>query len=193
MATLKYRISFHSDWHTGSGLSSGSDVDALVIKDQDNLPYVPGKTIKGLLKNAALDLFELRSEKPAESDFINEVFGFFDGKEKHESKTHTKADAFFTNAYLSDELREKTRNYKLQQHFYRDLASTAIDEDGIAKDGSLRRIEVTIPCTLTGEIYHVDEKFENDISNCMRMVKQLGLNRNRGFGRCTIELLKKED
>jgi len=193
METLKYRITFHSDWHTGSGLSSGSDVDALVIKDKDNLPYIPGKTIKGLLKDAASDICGLTGENPDQSEFINSVFGFFDGKEKSESKVHTKATTFFTNACLSNELQKKVKDNKLQHHFYRDLASTAIDDEGIAKQGSLRRMEVTIPCTLSGEIFHIDAKYYNDIEKCMKMVKRLGVNRNRGLGRCTIELLKEED
>lgn len=193
MATLKYRITFHSDWHTGSGLSSGSDVDALVIKDKDNLPYIPGKTIKGLLKDAALDLSDIKGEATDKSNFINKVFGFFDGKEKNQSEAHTKAFAFFTNACLDEKLKKKAKDNKLQHHFYRDLASTAIDDDGIARQGSLRRMEVTIPCTLTGEILHIETKYSSEIEKCMRMVKRLGVNRNRGLGRCTIELLKKED
>ena len=32
-----YKIEFFSDWHCGSGLSSGADVDLLVVKvDQPN-------------------------------------------------------------------------------------------------------------------------------------------------------------
>ncbi|MDD2650440.1 MAG: RAMP superfamily CRISPR-associated protein, partial [Candidatus Cloacimonetes bacterium] len=53
MADFIYQVKFLSDWHCGSGLTSGSDVDALVIKDQNNLPIIPGKTIKGLLREAA--------------------------------------------------------------------------------------------------------------------------------------------
>ena len=53
---IEYTITFLSDWHAGSGLSSGAEADAVVIKDSNNLPYLPGKTIKGLVKDALLDL-----------------------------------------------------------------------------------------------------------------------------------------
>ena len=54
MSTIKYEIEFFSNWHCGSGLAAGADVDALVIKDQEGLPYIPGRTLKGLLREAGL-------------------------------------------------------------------------------------------------------------------------------------------
>ena len=31
---IPYNITFHSNWHCGSGLASGAHLDALVIKDK---------------------------------------------------------------------------------------------------------------------------------------------------------------
>ena len=53
MKDITFKITFFSEWHCGSGLSSGSDLDALVIKDKDNFPFIPGKTLKGLIREAA--------------------------------------------------------------------------------------------------------------------------------------------
>ena len=53
MATLQYSITFHGDWHCGSGMAAGAELDALVIKDGRGFPYIPGKTIKGLLREQA--------------------------------------------------------------------------------------------------------------------------------------------
>ena len=47
---IDYSIEFFSYWHCGSGLAAGADVDELAIKDGDGLPYVPGRTVKGLLR-----------------------------------------------------------------------------------------------------------------------------------------------
>ena len=44
MNDIKYKITFLTDWHCGSGLAAGADVDALVVKDKERLPYVPGKS-----------------------------------------------------------------------------------------------------------------------------------------------------
>ena len=50
---ITYTIELFSYWHCGSGLSAGADVDSLVIKDAKGMPFVPGKTIKGLIREAA--------------------------------------------------------------------------------------------------------------------------------------------
>ena len=55
---IKYTITMHSYWHCGSGLAAGSDVDALVVKDSNGLPFVPGKTMKGLVKEAVEEAVE---------------------------------------------------------------------------------------------------------------------------------------
>ena len=46
--TIDYTICFFSPWHCGSGTSAGADVDELVVKDKNGMPYIPGKTLKGL-------------------------------------------------------------------------------------------------------------------------------------------------
>lgn len=73
---------------------------------------------------------------------------------------------------------------------YRSIASTAIDENGIAKEHSLRKIEVVVPCTLYGEIIDVPENMAEEIINAFKYIKRLGQNRNRGLGRCTISMEK---
>ena len=52
MNELTYKIEMLSDWHIGfQGLDSATDADAFVLKDEKQLPYIPGKTIKGLLRD----------------------------------------------------------------------------------------------------------------------------------------------
>lgn len=46
-------IEFHGYWHVGSGRGDGLGTDAAVIRTSGKLPYVPGRTIKGLLRDAA--------------------------------------------------------------------------------------------------------------------------------------------
>ena len=60
MKDLNIKIEFFSPWHCGSGLSAGADADSLVIKDTNGLPYIPGKTIKGLIREAVEDYAALR-------------------------------------------------------------------------------------------------------------------------------------
>lgn len=190
MKKINYKIKFHSEWHAGSGLTSGSDLDALVVKDADGFPFIPGKTLKGLLKEAAFEMLQLKGENPEKSPFITGLFGYFYEKPADESKIHTKGDAFFSNATLNTNLRNESRKNQLTDFFYRDLASTAIGDNGIADKGSLRRMETVIPCELVATISGVDEKFEEELIKCLKFIKRLGQNRNRGLGRCTFEVVE---
>jgi len=191
MKNIIYTITFFSEWHCGSGLSSGSDMDELVIKDKDGFPYIPGKTLKGLLKNAAMDISDIQGNDSAKESFITGFFGFFDDKTDEDSSVHTQGKGYFTNAVINPSLKEKSINIK--DFFYKAISSTTIDDEGIAKDNSLRRIETTIPCVLYASIYDVDEKYISDIKQCMKWIKRMGMNRNRGLGRCRFEILDQKE
>ncbi|MDD4149936.1 MAG: RAMP superfamily CRISPR-associated protein [Bacteroidales bacterium] len=176
MKNIKYEIEFFTDWHTGSGLAAGADLDSTVVKDKNGLPFVPGKTIKGLLREAVETLCSA-------NDNVNNAFGHFDDKTKH-----IKGTMFFTNAVLSEVERDIILKENLKAHLYSAISSTAIDDDGIAKDHSLRKIEVTVPCKLYGEILDVPDNIFDDLVNGLRFVKRLGVNRNRGLGRCKFSI-----
>lgn len=190
MKEINYKIKFYSEWHCGSGLTSGSDLDALVVKDAGGFPFIPGKTLKGLLKEAAVEMINLKCENPEKSTFITEFFGYFDDKKAEKSKIHTNGKAFFSNAVLSAELRKEAKESGLIDYFYRDVASTAIGDNGIAEKGSLRRMQTVIPCELVATISGVDKKYEIDLIQCLKYIKRLGQNRNHGLGRCTLEVVE---
>ena len=44
---LTIKIKLTSDWHIGSGAGIPGDIDSLVQKDQDGLPYIPAKLLQG--------------------------------------------------------------------------------------------------------------------------------------------------
>jgi len=192
MTDVKYIITFFSEWHTGSGLTSGSDLDALVLKDKDGLPFIPGKTLKGLLKAAASDINEIKGVDSAKDKFLTEVFGFFDGEEKMRSEVHTKRKAYFTDAGLTEGLKSEIfKNEKqLMPFLFRNMASTAIDDNGVAKERSLRKMETCIPLCLEAKILFLDDAYIERMEECMRWIKRMGLSRHRGFGRCKFEIIK---
>lgn len=51
-ATFVVRLSMISDWHVGCGAGRPGDVDRLVVRDADGLPYVPAKTLTGIWRDA---------------------------------------------------------------------------------------------------------------------------------------------
>lgn len=200
MTTINYSIQFYSEWHAGSGLTSGSDLNALVIKDKNGLPYIPGRTLKGLLREAAEDLMTFGK---CDSEFVKNVFGLPTGTTKtskidaEEEKPTEKGKCFFSNATLSPDLELIAKENQLSKFFYRSVASTSIEENGVAKRGSLRTMETTIPCTLRAEIteFPDDPKSKEQIEYCLQWVKRLGQNRHRGLGRCQFifkEMVKED-
>ena len=197
---ITYKIEFHNDWHCGSGLSAGADVDLLVIKDKQKLPFVPGKTMKGLVKEAMIDILTFKKNNQKDT-IIEKLLG--KANEKHadikEEIESTKEEAesikqgclFFTNA----ELDEATANLILEEEttefLYRDIASTAINDKGVAMKHSLRKLQVTIPCTLFGIIKNTPAENVELIEQSLKYIKRLGQNRNRGLGRCDITIIEK--
>lgn len=186
MRNIKYSIHFYSPWHCGSGLSAGADADALVIKDKNELPFIPGKTLKGLIKEAVEDYASLSKALSEES--LNKAFGLpANGKE---SKLKLNGTAFFTDARLDNKETKAIVSNKAQRYLYNNVASTAIDENGIAKEHSLRTIETVVPCTLYAEIYDLPDDVANIIEESFGMIHHIGLNRSRGLGRCDFVVEK---
>lgn len=195
---ITYTLKFYSEWHCGSGLAAGADLDALVIKDKNKLPYVPGKTIKGLVREAVENIlfFTYKGEiNEKNKELFIRTFGNTNdedwnmqddaSKEKEEKKEDCmrKGEAFFTNAELDDALKRIIIGEKLESYLYRAVSSTAI-ENGVASDQSLRRMETVVPCELTGRIVDVPDEFEEWLKKGLKYIKRLGQNRNRGLGRC---------
>lgn len=170
MKKLTYTITFLDYWHLSSGLSAGARLDSTVVKDSDGLPYASGKTLKGLFREMA--------ELLGDGDFVRECFG---------AQGIEMGKCYFSNAVLdAKEACEIVAN-QLQNHLYDVIASTQIDENGIAKDKSLREIEVVVPVVLHGVIEDIPDAYGDSMKRTIEMLKRMGLNRTRGLGRCQIQ------
>jgi CRISPR/Cas system CSM-associated protein Csm3 (group 7 of RAMP superfamily) len=184
---MKIEIEFFTYWHCGSGSSGGSRVDALVAKDNNGLPYIPAKTLKGHIREMA--------ESLDDCTFVNECFGGSsndgkDGKEKdvcYDEKYRAKeGKCYFSNAIIEEKI-----DKKLSSYLFTTISSTKIDEKGLAVDGSLREIEAVVPLKLYATIAFDDgvkEEYKETMKKAFSQVKRMGLNRTRGLGRCEITL-----
>lgn len=180
---IKYTISFLTDWHAGSGLTAGAEADAVVIKDSEGFPYIPGKTMKGLFVDAFKDFKSLSIEKFNDKNF-NRLFGFMD----EETKVTFSGSLFFSNLSLP-QIEKSAIGQDHADYLYRNIASTAIDiQTGVAKNSSLRVMEVCIPLLLEGFIQGVNEDDRLLINQLAKYIRSIGANRNRGLGRCSIQL-----
>ena len=41
----------------------------------------------------------------------------------------------------------------------------------------------------SGKVENIPTQYKQEMINCLKKVKRMGLNRNRGLGRCVIELV----
>jgi CRISPR/Cas system CSM-associated protein Csm3 (group 7 of RAMP superfamily) len=170
---MTYKLTFHDYWHLSSGLSGGAKLDSSVVKDTDKLPYVPGKTIKGLVRDCAM--------LATDHDWIRECFG---------DEGNMQGIVYFSNAELMTQTKKEIVGNQLQDELYDTLSSTAISDKGIAIDGSLREIEVVIPLVLYGKIENCPEYAKTRMIKALKNVKRMGLNRHRGLGRCSFEIME---
>lgn len=187
---LQYKIDFFSSWHCGSGLSAGADVDALVVRDRDGLPYVPGKTVKGLVREAVEDFLAFRKE---DTRIVADLFGNAEDRNnlpQGEEGKMKQGVLFFSNAELLPEQRQIILDEQLKPFLFDSVAATRIAEDGIAMPHSLRRIQVVLPCTLYGQILDVPEENKGLLQQAVKLIKRMGLARNRGLGRCSFTIME---
>jgi len=166
---MKIEIKFFDYWHCGSGSSGGSESDLVVIRDDRGLPFVPGKTIKGHIREIAQII--------GDNDFIDICLGNKEGKD---------GECYFSNAVIKESI-----DSELIPYLYKTISYTQIDEKGLAKTNSLREIEVVIPIKLYGTIDFSDnaKRYEDDMREILKQIKRVGLNRNRGLGRCEISVV----
>lgn len=186
-------IQFHSYWHIGSGHGRGHHVDAVVDRHADRLPYVPGRMIKGLLRDAFRSL-ESFGHVPAET-----TRGLFGGETAETDgtlrRTLTRPGllAVSDGTLPAGERAVLAGETELITGLFDTHYATAIDDDGMALEGSLRGIEVAVPvtlhCTITGTDPCLSSpEFRQQLELALGLVKALGAHRSRGLGRATLSL-----
>jgi CRISPR/Cas system CSM-associated protein Csm3 (group 7 of RAMP superfamily) len=184
---IVYQIRFFSDWHCGSGLCSGADVDELALKDSRRLPYIPGRTLKGLLREAACALGTWSGD-PSWQTFRKTCFG---EQSDATSPLSDQGCCCFSDAVLSARLQDSlAADAEKAAALFRKVSSTAINENGQAEDYSLRKTEVAVPLSLFAEIDGCEAGDVPKLEQCMQWIKRLGSDRHRGFGRCQFSAVQ---
>ncbi len=196
MTEVNVSIELLSYWQAGSGEGVRPFLDAVSRRDQDGLPYLPGKTIKGIWREAMRAtedyrhvpehttdlLFGQRSEDPGPGDFESGILAF-------------------SNAVLPDSLRNWFLNSgegrDCRRQLFHQLDATAL-QDGLAVDKSLRSIEVCVPLTLHARVSLArpvprnfgDPSWRERLSTAAGLIRKIGYQRHRGLGRCRFQLDK---
>jgi hypothetical protein len=199
-------IRFLDFWHPGTGRTGGARVDALARIGRDGLPELPGRTLKGILRDAveraeqlgwyrdAVGLEGSPSEilfgAPASADAGSSPGALrIDGARLPEAEVLALADI----EGLAPA--ERGRRARLREGLRRELFRTRIETgSGTAAEGSLRGIEVYVPLTLCARIEWQQPRREppqwwvSVLRTALPLVDGLGANRTRGLGRAELSL-----
>ncbi|MBI2422768.1 MAG: hypothetical protein HYV27_08055 [Candidatus Hydrogenedentes bacterium] len=180
-----------SEWLITGERDRSTGVDAAQLRDEDGLPCVPGRTLKGLLREQAAETVCALSSAPlpwGETDppLVQELFG------TEAAPGALNIDAGKLPLEFLDEwllLSEEEKRSAL-----RDLVSmtarTAIDSVTCgAKDHSLRIMEVGIPgLVLLAPVAAPDENALDLLCAACAGLRELGSDRNRGLGRVEVSV-----
>lgn len=198
-------------WITGSGTGRGFLVDRGSARDGNGLPYLPGRHLRGLLRNAvrhaaAMGMARAANATPWPPDLERVLFG-------GEGRTGVYRDRAtglrsaglldIRDALLpSDERAYFATHPDALQALTRTLHQTAMmSERGIARSRSLRVSEVFVPMRLEAEIGLLplfDETSPDEqavaagwreiVGGILCLIDAVGGGRNHGLGRATLSL-----
>lgn len=191
MKEYKIKIKFLSDTLVGSSEGYGALIDSDVIFDETGLPYIPGKRVKGILRDAAQDLKEMFLNANINKEInIDNIFG-------KAGKTNNEDNFFISNLYL--EKYEENKKYlessnlskdNIMDYFTNIRHQTSIDEvKETTKDNSLRTIRVlNKDLEFFGEV-SFPKDYEEIMGFICKATKKMGTKRNRGFGKIEVDIL----
>lgn len=204
-------VNFLNYWHTGSGAGAGHSVDARCLRDQNDLPFIAGRQLKGLLRHAvqraeAWGWLNGLTRPEGVASFAELLFGSIT-QERGRDET-TPGMLMVGNARLPDAeynwlaLKDQAQH---REQLFTELFSTAIGTDGIAQDHSLRGLEVCLPILLCAplslEQTALDETLRAQqrqwiaettpwapIEKALPLIDAVGANRSRGLGEAILSL-----
>lgn len=203
---LSYRLSIEllSDATFGRGDGVAGLVDAEVQHDDIGLPFLSGRTLKGLLGAECADIvYALERGRPdLAKDWrtaADRLFGLSGAA--LEGQSILRVGTARLPEDLRDALRRDIRRGRLKPMDVLEMVTalrhqTAMDAWGAPLEDTLRTMRVI----LRGMVFHADLDFtanpsENDLAllaACVKALRRAGTGRNRGRGRVKTELLDKD-
>ncbi len=197
MNVMRLEVDFRGYWHAGTGRGSGHHLDALVCRDACGLPYLPGKTLRGLLRDALGRLEEWGSAAAASAGITQDLFGStaweYNNGAPVTRDTTEPGKLFVSDARLPEDVSAwlaQEDNAPLRAGLFREHFSTAMTKQGVARNKSLRGTEVSVPLTLTAEVHLLPgceaHGWKEALKAALPLVRAAGSHRSRGFGRCVI-------
>lgn len=205
---FRIRLTMTSDWHVGSGMGRPGNVDRLITRDADGLPFVPAKTLRGIWRDACERLCHgLDDGQVGEwSRWVDLLFGSQPalglndptGRHGDPAQAPLESAVQIRSARIPCRLREQLRRVdpRIRQAMTFVRPGVKIDRrSGSAQTDYLRFEEVARKGTT------LEAKCQLQVSESMReaasalltasakLVERLGGKRRRGLGCCRLEVL----
>ena len=190
------KIELLSDMCCGSGEGDGIRQDISSTYDENGLPIIYARRIKGILRDKVKWLEDLNHVTKGMTD---KVFGTGENAGLVRLSNAVLDNATEIKRELSSlpkDIAYLVTPQAVETAFTVNRYSTAIEKDGIAKDHSFRIVgaipkgeifysRVTLDATKDSEEYKTFEK-------AVKLLRSMGLNRNRGYGEvvCSLEEVK---
>jgi CRISPR-associated protein Csx10 len=198
---FKIVIAMDSDWHIGSGTGRRGDIDRLVKRDRNDLPYLPAKTITGIWRDAC-ELLATGLDEGAKNGYFSQLVDYLFGdqpalakgviaKSPREAALSIRA-AHFPEA-LSNALKDKPI---LKEAISFIKVGVSIDDHGCAIEDHLRFEEVVRGgITLTSDC-HLNLPEDDELQKlCFafllastKFFEKIGGKRRRGNGQCSVKV-----
>ena len=185
------RIELMSDLCAASGDGYASVIDTDITTDSSGIPFIPARRLKGCLRNAAVYIG---------SKLTDDIFGT--------PGSVNGGSLRISDAQLdcADELSHELSGTSLPPAAVTDLfsstyASTAISDDGRAKDNSLRFIRAVdrhAPWDEDSSLVFeaaadIDDKYAEELGRICKALRHIGSKRTRGFGAVRCSLVRSAD
>jgi hypothetical protein len=185
-------------WHVGTGRGEGQHLDAVVDRAADHLPQVPGRMLRGLLRDACECLHAWEHLPAAGAGSVANLFGTLTGATNAPGRSVSRPGVLsVSNARLPEAERELLMKEKpeVRAALFMSSFQTALDpETGAVKNGSLRGIELVVPLTLQAWL-ELDVNTAQDAKACwdtilkaLPLVRAIGAHKTRGHGRARLSL-----
>ena len=206
---IKYQIQFNAPFHFGTGLRRGL-VDRSVARNAKEYLYLPGSTMKGVLREKCEQiarLFELRADSPHDTpkavagfcnniDIVDRIFG----------SRYKPGELYFDNATMLEEDEGFFDSIDIPKKFLRLQTETRTQTSisrllGVALEHALYQSEFGIKSLrFKGSIYGYLEGFYLDDSEWsyslllllagILFYDRIGANKSTGMGTHRCEILK---
>jgi CRISPR/Cas system CSM-associated protein Csm3 (group 7 of RAMP superfamily) len=206
MIKLTIKARFKSPVLLGAGEGRGSVIDADIIFDSMGLPYFPGRRLKGLLRDSAqeiLDLFFCSQTEIYSQDILDRAFGV--------TGDESGGLLIFDNLYLPDYdstyqwcvwvcsnkvLGKYFSPEAIIRAFTETRTQTAVAEDGVVLDQSLRRYRILKEGTAFSGHMILKKDDEQEVIDLLALacqnLRRAGTRRNRGLGEVDCSLYFEE-